>query len=449
MTVDAAVIGGGFAGVAAAARLAEAGLRVVLLDKKGFLGGRVYSIRERKSGDVIDNGQHLLMGCYHETLSLLRLLGTEETVRFQERLAIPYRGPNGFYDELNCPRLPAPLHLLAGMFRMSSLTWRDKWAAMRYGMALKVWGGPRDGETVAAFARRVGQTEAIQERMWNPIAISALNESVDRADARLFATVMRQGFMASFRDSLMVFPIAPLSELLGAAAIRFIEERGGRVRLRETAQRIDTEGDRVTAVLTASGERIECGACVSALPAQALRSTLEASGLNERVDAPDLGASAILSVYLWFEDEIAEEPLCCLQNSAFEWIFHRHRFMRIGEHKKPCLCLVASAADRFAHRTREELVELALRDARNVYPHAERMEPLCASVFWEPRATFSTTPENARRRPNARTNLANLYLAGDWTDTGLPATIEGATLSGNMAAQCILDTNLASAQSLR
>lgn len=436
MEVDVAVLGAGFAGASAAVRLADAGLQVALLEARPHLGGRTYATTERTTGDRIDNGQHLLMGCYHETRALLKRMECGDTVRFSDRLTVRYRGADGFEDALDCPSLPGPLHLLAGMLSMKHLSYQDKWDGVRFGLALQGFASPGVGETVAHYTRRLKQSETIQRRLWNPIAVSALNEPVDRADASLLVTVLRRAFLGRAADSLLGFPVAPLDAMHDRVP-DVIQQAGGCVLTKMRAASLKYEGNTITAVTTSTGERIACKTCVSAMPAPALRDLIQRSGMESRVRVPDLGASPILSTYLWFDEDIADEDCCCMEGLTYEWAFHRHRFMRPGSHSKPCVCVIVSAARHLQHKTRQELTETALHDLRAIYPGARTIEPIAASVFWEPRATFATTPENVAKRLPARTEMDNLFLAGDWTDTGLPGTIEGAVVSGKTAAALV------------
>jgi len=433
MNADVVVLGGGFAGLSAASHLAQRGARAVLVEKKPFLGGRVYSTRDRR-GDWIDNGQHALMGCYRETLKLLEWGGTTDGVQFQDDLHIPYRSAKGWRDALDCPHWPGPLHLLAGMLRMNSLTWRDKLAAMRFGLALRRKGGVREMETLSAYCERLGQTPVLRQRLWDSIALSALNESPEQADAELFKTVMQQAFLSSAKDSRMGLPVVPLQELHGERFVQFLQARNGGILLGDAARRLETDGDRIAAVHMASGERIACGACISALPFRSLQALLDASGLSERIDVPDLGSSPIVNVYLWYEKAFTTEKFACMQDATFEWAFHRTNFMKPGRHSGFCVSLTASAGRRLQEFSRAQLIEAAEEDIRTTYPESENAPPSHASVFREPQATFSATPQNANRRPKPQTAIDNFILAGDWTATGLPATIEGAALSGVRAA---------------
>ncbi|MDP8245001.1 MAG: hydroxysqualene dehydroxylase HpnE [Candidatus Hinthialibacter antarcticus] len=437
MVVSALIIGGGFAGLSAAVQLVDAGLRVTLLEKKSHLGGRVYSIPDRESGDWIDNGQHVLMGCYHETLELMRRIGTLESVRFQKTLSVSYRGMDAGADLLHCPVLPGPLHLLAGLKKMQSLSFSDKLAALRYGLSLKLHGARKD-ETIHQMSSRLRQPSAIRQRLWDPIALSAMNEETASADAGVFARVLKDAFFGKARDSRLGLPIKPLSEMHGESAINYLLKHEGRVELNAKAKAFDWDQSRIKGVALANGEHIQCDLCINATPPSALQKMLLASGLETMISAPDLGTSPILSLYLWFDEEVADEDFCCLQQSTFEWAFHRKRFMNEGEHAKPCVCLVASAARRLDGLSREEIIRRGMDDLRRAYGTRVPEQPTQATVFWEKEATFSCTPENNKKRPAAKTALKNFFLAGDWTQTGLPATIEGAVRSGNNAAKAAL-----------
>ncbi len=437
MNADVVIIGGGLSGIAAATQLAQNGARVTLLEKKPFLGGRTYSIRDPHSGAMIDNGQHALMACYHETFSLLRQLGTDDCVQVQKSLTIPYRGANGFHDSLRCPPLPGPFHLLAGMIRMRSFGIRDVWNAARFGWAIRKYQPCNPRETTEQFCARLKQPEQLNELMWRPITLSTLNESFEQADAASLATVLQQAFLGAAKDSNMALAITPLQDLHGDKAIQYIEERKGTVRLGARVEKLKFLGERITGVQLKSGEIIPSGAVISAIPANNLSELLDNSGLNDRITIPDLGESPILCVYLWYKNPIADEDFCCLTGTTFEWAFHRSNFMKSNESGKNCVCLLVSAAHHLLNRTRAELIQIAINDLREAYPSIQNTVPQSAAVFWERRATFSLTPKNAVQRPPHTTAIKNLYLAGDWTNTGLPATMEGAVLSGHRCASII------------
>ncbi len=439
MDAKIVVIGGGFAGIAAATRLAESGYQISLIEQKSFLGGRTYSIQDRRTGDWVDNGQHVLMGCYHETFNLLNRLGTSKGIRLQKSLDINYRGLDGVQDFLRCPSfLPGPFHLLIGLIRMKSLGLSDILKAGRFGISLKFSPQVKHFETVKSLCRAYKQSHTLSELMWEPIALSALNEDPRHADAALFTVVLKQGFMGNAADSRMGIPVAPLSNLLGERAVEFIAEREGTVFLDSRVKQLKMEGNRISGVELFSGKNIPCNFCITAVPHENLQKIIARSELSSWISVPKLGSSPILSVYLWFEQPFSQDQICCLQGTTFEWIFHRSNFMNPGEHKQYCVCLVASAARKHQWMSRSELIQAAIDDVNVIYPNTKEKHPICAKVFWEPRATFSATPQNVRQRLGPGTSISNLFLAGDWTNTGLPATIEGAVVSGHRAADFIL-----------
>jgi hydroxysqualene dehydroxylase len=431
------VLGGGLAGIAAATKLAEQDIPTLLIEQKPFLGGRLYSIQDRKTGDWIDNGQHILMGCYHETFALFSRLGTFDGLVFQKNLCIQYKSAQGVNTRLACPALPAPLHLLVGLMRMKGFTLADYWAALRFGLALKKNNPAHKGESVRAFCQRLGQTPAMQKMMWDPIAISALNEKPENACAELFVAVLRQAFFAGRKEASIVFPAVSLQALHGDGVKEYLSTRKGEVITGDKVIGLEHDGKTVKKVVLQSGRTFECRHCISALPFHRLQSLLKQSNLDKAIQVPDLGASPILSVYLWFDTPFTRDEICCLTDSDFEWILFRSNFMKPGAHARFCVCLLMSAAKGYQSLKRDELVKLALRDLQTVYPESRAMRPLSSTVFWEPRATFSPKPMIGCKRPGYITELTNFCLAGDWTDTGLPATIEGAVLSGHQCADIV------------
>ncbi len=434
MVKHTVVIGGGFAGIAAATRLAEQHIPVSLIEKRPFLGGRTISITHRESGDWIDNGQHVMMGCYHNTRALLRRLGTDSCVYTQPVLDIHYHGAEGWHDRLTCSKLPSPFHLASGLFWMKQVKFNDLWKARSLQKALD---DILPNETVSQLLERTGQTETIKRLMWNNIALSALNEDPEIADARMYAEVLKQAFFGDRQDSNLVLPIVGLQKLHEDAAMDYILERGGYVRSNHEVNQIISENNTVNAVLLSNGESIECDNVISAIPSAALRKITEHSGITGLISTPDLGSSPILSVYLWYEKKFTDEQVACTIGTHFEWVFHRSNFMYAGEHKLNCVCLVASAARKYLSCSRNELVQKAIHDMNTIYPETKKFEIAASHVFWERHATFSCTPENVNKRPPHETGIPNFFLAGDWTDTGLPATIEGAVLSGHRCADLV------------
>jgi squalene-associated FAD-dependent desaturase len=445
------IIGGGFAGLAAAVDLVEVGRRVLLLERRSFLGGRAYSFTDKTTGDTIDNGQHLMMGCYHRTLRFLEKIGSLDKLKFQPDPQVDFlrEGANGSVTRASfkCPPLPAPLHLLGGLARLNTIGWGDRLRALSVGLAVRALNGDRDmlaEITVREWLDSLGQSERIQRCFWRPMALATLNEAPEVASADMFARVIELGFMRTKRDSAMVISRVGLSDLYTRQAQGFIEDRGGEVRLNADVARIEFEGACAAGVTLRSGERIDADVVISAVPYFALRRMLPSEVADAHFPYLDRFKSApIVSINLWYDEPITDLEFAGLLDSPVEWVFNKNAINEGGEHgraapRRQHLALVISGAHEAATRPKEELIALAGAQVERFFPAARGRRPFHAFVVREYDATISHTVGIVRLRPSSRTRFDNFFLAGDWTATGLPATIEGAVQSGQDCARIVL-----------
>lgn len=422
MSIDVIVIGGGFAGLSAATALAERGVRVLVLEARPTLGGRATAFTDPSTGERVDNGQHVLVGGYHETFAFLRRLNTEADVYLQPDLHIDVIDRNGVTSSLKCPPLPAPLHLLAGVIRWDGIGWRDRAALCRL---RRVDDGPA-GDTVRQWLVRHGQTPRLIELLWEPLAVAALNQSIDSASGPAFAGVLRRMFTRDRRDSALGLPLKALDDLYAIPSRDYVERAGGAVRVNAPARmegmavRVREETLEATAVIVATAW--------FALPAvfpdrpPALASVLQAADAT--------AASPIVTVNLWFDRPVTSHSFVGLPGRAMQWVFDKRAIL--GEATSH-LSLVSSGADALVGRSNQELVDLAVGELSAALPAVREAELKRAVVVREKRATFSVAPGQPPR-PRTETAVPGLFLAGDWIDTGLPATIEGAVVSGHRAA---------------
>jgi squalene-associated FAD-dependent desaturase len=441
MSDDVLIIGGGFAGLAAGVALAEAGKKVRLLEQKPHLGGRARSFRDPTSGSLVDNGQHILMGCYHATIRFLQTIGTLERVQFQPRLAVPFLDRGGRLTRLECPNWPSPWHLLLGVLRSRSFAGKEKLEILRMGWALRSHPADRDhpaGETVAAWLSRQGQSESLQRNFWDLLCIAAMNEDPRIADARLFERVLRLALFTSPADSRLGIVRGGLSECYTAAATAYIQARGGRV---ETAcgvrQLLIAEGFCRGVELTQGG-KLEIGPVIAAVPWQQLAGLLPGDLLRTEPffsAALALRPAPIISINLWFHAPLIEIEFAGLRGTTIQWLFNKSRILGSSDH---CVSLVLSGAHQQVGRPKQELLALALQELGELLPNVRKAKLLHALVLKERFATFSPSPEADLLRLPTCTPVRGLFLAGDWTDTGLPATIEGAVQSGYTAAREVL-----------
>lgn len=435
------ILGGGFAGLAAAVDLAERGVKVLLLERRAFLGGRAYSFTDKTTGDTIDNGQHLMMGCYHHTLSFLDKIGSTHKLKFQENPQVDFLSEQEGAASFKCPSLPAPLHLLAGLFKLESIGWRDRINALRVGLALRMMNGNRAklaDITVRNWLNGLGQTDRMQRRFWDLVAIATLNETPDRASADMFVRVLDQAFMHTKQDSNMVISKTGLSDLYTEDARKFIEERGGEVRLNSDVANIQFDGRRAKSVSLRSGEVIEAETIISAVPYFALRRMISEDvqiASHSLRNVAEFTSAPIVSINLWYAEPVTELEFTGLLDSRIEWVFNKNAISGDSHSGHQHLALVISGAHEAAKLPKEELIAMATTEMNRFFPRARTQQPIHAFVIREQDATLSHTVGVARLRPSHRTEFGNFFLAGDWTDTGLPATIESAVQSGHECAR--------------
>jgi squalene-associated FAD-dependent desaturase len=445
MTPDAVVVGGGFAGLSAAAALAAGGMRVLVVEARPQLGGRATAFRDRVTGELVDNGQHVLFGCYAETFAFLRRIGATAFVQQQPALTVPFLDRDGRRSVLACPRLPPPLHLLGGVLNWSALPWRDRLSVLRLAPALqsarrelaRTGSVTTDHDvTVSEWLRTRRQSERLTEWLWEPLALAALNQSPAEALATPFVRVLAQMFGPDRDASAIALPIRPLNEMYALPAAAFIKARGGDVRIGALA-RVLTDGRRVSGV-EIRGERVPSTRVIAAVPWFGIR-TLFAGDTPAALEdlartAAAMESKTIVTVNLWYDRRVLDEPFVGLPGRSMQWVFDKRlAFGRESSH----LSLVASGADVLAEQTADALIAGAAREIAEALPGARGAQLVRGTVIREKHATFSLAAGQPRR-PGTSTNVAGLWMAGDWIDTGLPGTIESAVASGHAAAYASL-----------
>jgi hydroxysqualene dehydroxylase len=436
---DVVVIGAGFAGLSAAVRLTRRGARVLVLEARARLGGRATAFTDRETGELVDNGQHVLMGCYTETLAFLQDVGALGNLRTESQLSLTMIDRAGRRSRLACPALPPPLHLLAGLFEWDALGWEDRLSALRMAGPLRrarraLVPGAREiaaspGETVDAWLIRNGQTTRIREMLWEPLALAALNQPTSQAAAPVFTRVLAEMFGSDPRLAAILLPARPLHLMYAEPARQLIERGGGSVRTGAPATVIVAANLEVEA----SGERWRPDAVISAVPWFSLREVItgDLSGLESVIERADrMTSSPIVTVNLWFDRAVLDEPFIGLPGRAMQWVFDKRAVLG-GDASH--LSLVSSGASPLVALSNPELIATAHQELIDALPAIRQARLVRATVVREPRATFSLAPGQPAR-PAVQTAVRGLYLAGDWIDTGLPATIESAVRAGHWAA---------------
>jgi squalene-associated FAD-dependent desaturase len=451
---DVVVVGAGFAGLSAAVRLAKAGARVVVVEERRRLGGRATAFVDPQSGEAVDNGQHVLFGCYHETFAFLETIGAANGVTLDSTLDLEIVDRSGRRSRLRTVALPAPFHLIAGVLRWRALGIGDRLAALRLGLLLRRIANPPNltnpsnqtnlsnlsnptnltnppPPTVDAWLSANGQTPRLHEVLWEPLAIAALNQSPAVASAGPFIEVVARMFGGTARDSAIGLPREPLDRLFAEPSRHFLEAHGHQVRC-GTPARLLADGDRAVGV-DLRGERIHAGAVISTVPWFAFPAVAgDVPALEPLISkAARMTSSPIVTVNLWLDRPVAESAFVGFPGRRFQWLFDKARLF--GD-RASHVSLVASGADEIVGFSNDALVDLARGELSEALPG--RWSVLRASAVREKRATFSLAPGEPPR-PSAETPVQRFFLAGDWTDTGLPATIESAVLSGHRAADLV------------
>ena len=449
---DVVVIGSGFAGMSAAVRLAEAGRRVVVVEEAPRLGGRATSFVDRESGERVDNGQHVLFGCYRATYDFLRRIGAADRAPLQPRLTLAMAAENGRGATLECPSLPAPWHLVAGLMRWKALSWADRVSALRLGGWLRRVAANGAANAAASVAREMTvsdwlrqhrQSRALCDWLWHPLAVAALNQSPTVAAAGPFVRVLAELFASDPAASAIGLASVPLDDLFAAPSARFLESRGGAVVTRTRARVMVDEAGRLTGV-RAGDKVISSRRVISTVPWHAFTRLWDPappatlSTIAEHASAME--SSPIVTVNVWLEAEpvqtrnVLPAAFVGFVGGPMHWVFDKSQLF--GEEVRH-LSIVASGADDLARLDNAAITDLAVAQLQRALPGMTDRRVLRTVVVREPRATFSLSPQ-APPRPQTTTKLNGFFLAGDWVDTGLPGTIEGAVRSGHDAAAAVL-----------
>ncbi len=420
------VAGGGLAGMATAVALAAAGHRITLFESRGFLGGRATSFPLSPAdpgSETIDNCQHILLRCCVNLLDFYRRLGVEDRIRFQREFY--FLEPGGRLSVLRAGRLSAPLHLAGSFSRVAFLGAGAKVAIVRALAAVRREYGHRqdlDRITMLDWLKEKGQPAEAISHFWRPVLVSAVNAELEVMAAKHGLQVFRLAFLASSDSYQMGVPAVPLGDLYESQALH----RAGlvEVRLSSPVERIRFEARQVSGV-EVRGQRQQADYYVSALPFERLA-----------VAAPELGLdlsafrhSPITGIHLWFDRPITDLPHAALLDRTIQWVFNKAggRYLQ----------LVVSASASLAATSRDQVIGLALRELAEFFPCAREARLEKAHVIKELRATFVPAPGLETVRPFARTAFDNFFLAGDWTRSGWPSTMEGAVRSGYIAAEAV------------
>jgi zeta-carotene desaturase len=433
------VIGGGVAGMSAACALAEAGFHVQLVERRGYLGGRASSYLHPGVGEVIDNCQHVLFGCCTNLIGFYRRIGVIDRIHWTSGMTMIE--PGGRRSTLGPSWLPAPLHGLPKLMKAHAFTLADK---MALGRAFSALMGPVPGkskENLGAWLRRNGQTQGAVDRFWRLVIASALNADIDVIALPYAAKVIRELFMNSAEAGSMGMSTAPLSELY-AGAQSLLERCSSSVIFNTNVESAEWDEQRAQWTLATRAGTLTSDFLVLALPFEATAKLLPQ--MPAAADVPALSRKLerhehwpICSVHLWFDREITTLEHAVLLDREIHWMYNKSRLQPWRKLKGSYVELVVSASRAFAALTREQAIAQGVSELAEYFPAVREARLEKAALVKEMRATFGVPPGIDASRPTSVSPWTNCFLAGDWTATGWPSTMESAARSGHLAAEAV------------
>lgn len=419
------VIGCGFAGLTAAAYLTKNNYKVTLLEASPKLGGRAYSFLDKETNTILDNGQHILMGCYYETLNFLSLIKASENFYFQKRLVVNFVKEE--FNVLSLKSFPVfhPFNLLVALLRYKAINFSERMSLIKVFLKLPFYSVKKLSQmNVKKWLEEENQSKNVQDSFWRILAVGSLNTSLEKASAKIFVDILRQIFLTGKKAATIVLPKYGLSESYCKNAEDFIRNNGGEIILSTAANKLVLKSNMVSEIHTSNKMYTDFDFVISTIPAFAISRIIDE---KFQINIPEFTYSSILNIHLWIKDKSFPEGFYGLINSPIHWVFNKGIYLNI----------VISDADDLVNKSDEELMKVVKSEIKRFF----LLDPESISsykIIKEKRATFIPSNEILDKRPQQQTKIKNLVLAGDWIDTGLPSTIESAVKSGRMAADIIL-----------
>jgi squalene-associated FAD-dependent desaturase len=441
-----AIAGGGLAGLAAACALSDGGFRVTLFEKRPFLGGRASSYEHPGTGEVVDNCQHVLFRICTNLVKFYEHIGVADQIRWFDQMN--FIQPGGRVSVMKSSPLPAPLHTAPSFLRFPFLSAADKLAISRALVPLTLTVQRDNGQSFQQWLDAHGQTKNAVARFWHPILISALSEELDRISVSAAAQVVRESMKTPAARHMGV-PTLPLTDLYNAAG-DYVRSHGGTLHFRCPVEGFTADASQVRVSMRGKeGAEQTFDYLVLALPFDALESLLPAETQSEaiREKIAHFENSPITGIHLWFDKQISDLDHAVLLDRTIQWMFHKSRLQPMraqgesGNGSGSYVELVVSSSKTLIDKSRAEIVDLALSEVREFFPAARDANLVKSTVIKEVNATYSPRPGIDAHRPTPVTPWSRVFLAGDWTATGWPATMEGAVRSGYLAAEALANVS--------
>lgn len=420
------VAGGGFAGLSVSCFLANKNFQIELIESSPKLGGRAYSFLNKESNSLIDNGQHILMGCYNETLNFLKLINAENNLIYQKRLKINFVSKNKNIFLLQAANFPYPFNLLFGLINYKAVTASDR-IKIIYFFAKIFLSDVKllQNKNVESWLDENFQNIKIKKALWEIIAVGALNTNIKKASAKIFADILKQIFFTGNFSSTIILPKYCLTSTYCLPAEKFIKSRNGNLNLSESIIKIEFENELAKKIITNKRVISDFDYLILTMPSYSLKKIIGYESILFE-ELPRFNYSSILNVHIWLKENPLKKKFYGLINSKIHWIFNHNSYISI----------TISDAEEFIAMEKSNLFNLICNELE-LFFNFNKGNIQYYKIIKEKKATFIPSSDIINKRPNANTKIKNVFLAGDWTDTGLPATIESAVKSGRKAAESI------------
>ena len=418
------VLGGGFAGLTSAVYLSKAGYKIELIEASPKLGGRAYSFKDTETNTIIDNGQHILMGCYKETLNFLKLINATANLEFQKHLKVNFVKEDFRLYPLEVKGIFYPLNLALGILSYNALCVSERLRLILLFLKLPLIPS-KDLKNLTVYEWLEGekQAENIRKAFWEILCVGALNTSIKKASAVTFADILKKIFLRGSRSATIVLPAKGLSETYCINAQKFIEQNNGIISFSEKVDSLLFDSDKLVKIKTSKRIIEKFDFVISALPLSAFEKVV--NDIRVFTDL-NLTYSSILTLHIWLKENRLNRNFYGLINSRIHWVFNHISH----------ITLVISDANDLIELSKEELIEIAGNELSK-FMNIPQDEIISYKIIKEKRATFIPLNDILGQRPPSVTKFSNFYLAGDWIETGLPSTIESAVKSGRIAADLI------------
>lgn len=438
------IIGGGIAGLATAVRLIQIGIKPIVLEKRPFLGGRAYSFTDSDTGTEIDNGQHVFIGACDQFQQYIADIGASDQIRLEKRIGFPVL-KHGKISWIKARKLPGPLANLSALlgYKHVSLVgkFRILWGLLSIKMTRLGVTSPHDLFSFDDWLRDHGQTDETIRNFWNLIILPSLNDDIESVSAHTGIELFKIALLGSAKNPAMGIPLSGLSTLVGENAKKFIEGHGGEIRTGIDVQSLEIAKGRISGVRTAKDQLIKGEAIVSAVPASAMTPLLP-SGSSELEDfftpAESVRTAPIVAIHIWYDRPVMTDKFVATIDSPLQWVFNETELKsrdEIGQH----IVISLSGAWKWQDKSKNQLREIFTEEMAKTFPAAKDAYVEKFAVVKMLEATFQVAPNSRKQRLSQRTPLPGFYLAGDWTDTDWPSTMESAVRSGNLAAKYIAE----------